>query len=234
MKLEKHIEVEGVITALTGLKIGGTAETVGIGETDNPIIRHPITRAPYIPGSSLKGKLRSLLEMKYSPRVQQTGNPCDCSECSICALFGSGVQRRGRDVEEKLAQLGPSRLVFRDAMLTDESAKELDEALPGSFVEVKTEIAMNRNTGSAKRGALRQQERIPEGMQFDFVLTIRLFEEDMKTGKAKEFLNLVAEGIDILEKDYLGGCGTRGYGQVEFSTADEKPLSEYIRSISVS
>ncbi len=229
MKIKKHFEVRSTITALTGLKIGGTKETAGIGETDNPIIRHPITRLPYIPGSSLKGKLRSLLELKYSEKSQQTGNPCDCTICDICALFGSGI-KRSKDAEKKLSELGPSRLIFRDAPLNVESREELKE-LPGVFVEVKSEIAMDRKTGSTKTGSLRQQERVPEGTSFDFDFTLRLFEEDFKEERAKKYLDLLADGFEMLEKDYLGGCGTRGYGRVEVSSCEDspRPLHEYLR-----
>jgi CRISPR-associated protein Csm3 len=229
MKIKKHAEVRGTITALTGLKIGGTKETAGVGETDNPIIRHPITRLPYIPGSSLKGKLRSLLELKHSHRTQSTGSPCDCTECEICALFGSAI-RRNREAESKLQGLGPSRLIFRDAPLNLTSRDELKE-LPGAFVEVKSEIAMDRKTGGTKTGSLRQQERVPEGTSFDFDLTLRLFDEDFSRNRAEKYLDLLAEGFEMLEKDYLGGCGTRGYGRVQISSDEENPraMHEYLR-----
>lgn len=230
MKIRKHVEITGVLTARTGLKIGGTKEGAGIGETDNPILRHPITRLPYVPGSSLKGKIRSLLEAKHSPQTQRSGRPCDCSECDVCALFGSAVQNR-READQKLRDLGPTRLIFRDAMLNSDYEDEVREALPGSYVEVKTEIAMDRSTGATKQGSLRQQERIPEGASFDLNITLRLFEEDFKMGRAEKYLNLLAEGFEMLEKDYLGGCGTRGYGQVMI-TADQDgtpPLAQVLR-----
>jgi CRISPR-associated protein Csm3 len=219
MKLKDYAEIRGKITCKTGLRIGGTVETVGIGETDNPIIRHPITRMPYIPGSSLKGKLRSLLETKYSPRTQATGRPCDCAECEICVLFGCGDPRGGKE---------PTRLIFRDAALTEESAKSLSDALPGAFVEVKTEIAMDRNLGSTRRGSLRQQERVPEGTEFDFSISVRMFVED-ESGQSL-YLDRLAEAFEMLEKDYLGGSGTRGYGQVLVTTEDgQTPIANHIR-----
>jgi len=228
MKLLHHQEFAGLIICDTGLKIGGTKGAAGIGETDNPIIRHPITRFPYIPGSSVKGKLRSLLELKYrsdSEQVKQ-GKPCGCGNCSICELFGSSDVNTTRS---------PSRLIFRDAKLTEEYEKELKDALPGSFVEVKTEIAMDRKTGSALRGALREQERVPEGTEFDFSFSIRVFEEDEpKRGK---FLNLLADGFKLLEDDHLGGNGTRGYGKVQvLAFIDENdtegvPMHERLRQL---
>jgi CRISPR-associated protein Csm3 len=221
MKLEGYMELNGAIVLKEGLRIGGTKEAVGIGETDNPIIRHPITRKPYVPGSSIKGKIRSLLEQKYSPHTQKTGRPCECSECDICRLFGSGDPRGGKE---------PTRLIFRDAPLSKESETELQESLPGSFVEVKTEIAMDRNRGAARSGALRTQERIPAGAKFDFSFTVRLFEEDK--ARRGEYFKKLSEAFEMLEKDYLGGSGTRGYGQVQVMTTDgKKHMSEYIRDL---
>ncbi len=221
MKLKDYVEVKGVIILKEGLRVGGTKESVGIGETDNPIIRHPISRRPYLPGSSIKGKVRSLLEQKYSPISQKNGRPCDCANCFICSLFGCGTAAKGNE---------PPRLIFRDATLTETSAKDLEDALPGSFVEVKTEIAMDRVKGSTRQGSLRQQERIPAGAKFDFSFTMRVFEEDLP--KKKEYFGKLAEAFDLIEKDYLGGSGTRGYGQVEFRVPDEKHhISEYLRQL---
>lgn len=222
MKLKEYIEIQGAIVLKEGLRVGGTKEAVGIGETDNPIIRHPITRKPYIPGSSIKGKIRSLLEQKYSEVSQKTGRPCDCGSCFICSLFGCGSPSKGNE---------PSRLIFRDANLVIESEKELEDALPGSFVEIKTEIAMDRNKGRTITGSLRQQERIPAGAKFGFAFTFRLFDED--NAKRKEYFAKLSDAFEMIEKDYVGGGGTRGYGQVEFLTADlSKHIFEYLRHLS--
>jgi CRISPR-associated protein Csm3 len=224
MKLKEYLEVKGAILLKEGLRVGGTKEAVGIGETDNPIIRHPITRKPYLPGSSIKGKVRSLLEQKYSESSQRTGRPCDCASCFICSLFGCGNPSKGTE---------PSRLIFRDAPLVGESEKELDEGLPGSFAEVKTEIAMDRNKGRTITGSLRTQERIPAGAKFDFSFTIRLFEED--NPRRADYLNKLAEAFEMLEKDYLGGSGTRGYGQVEVMTSDlGRHMFEHLRGLAKS
>jgi CRISPR-associated protein Csm3 len=218
MKLEKIVELTGQVTCLTGLKIGGTKDAVGIGETDNPIIRHPVTRAPYLPGSSLKGKIRSLLELRYSEDSQRSGRPCGCGDCDVCRMFGCGDVRQGRE---------PGRLIFRDARISDVSLKELGEALPGSFAEVKTEIQMDRKTGKTNQGSLRQQERVPEGTVFDFSFSIRLFEEDNDNMRTR-YKERLAEAFDLLEQDYLGGCGTRGYGKVKFTHGDQ-PFAQYLR-----
>jgi CRISPR-associated protein Csm3 len=121
-----------------------------------------------------------------------------------------------------------TRLIFRDCPITPESAKQLADALPGLFVEVKTEIAMDRNRGATTSGSLRQQERVPGGTEFRFEVVLRVFEGD----DVKAHLSRLAEAIDLLEKEYLGGSGTRGYGKVRFLTADGKePLAPRIRQI---
>ncbi len=218
MKLERILELDGQATCLTGLKIGGTKETIGIGETDNPIIRHPVTKAPYLPGSSLKGKIRSLLEIRYSPEAQRSGRPCGCGDCEICRLFGCGNVKNSKQ---------PSRLIFRDAPINSESLKDLADALPGSYVEVKTEIQMDRRKGTTNQGSLRQQERVPEGTIFDFTFSIRLFAEDASEDR-RLYQDRLAEAFELLEQDYLGGSGTRGYGKVRF-THNGKPFADYLR-----
>ena len=135
-------------------------------------------------------------------------------------MFGCGDVRNTREC---------TRLIFRDCPLSDESAQKLADALPGSYAEVKTEIAMDRNKGATSRGSFRQQERVPADIsQFQFEVVLRCFEGD----DVKEHLSRLAETIELVEKEYLGGSGTRGYGKVRFLTEDGKrPLPEYIREL---
>jgi len=220
MKLLGHVQINGILVCETGLHIGGGKESVGIGETDNPIIRHPVTRLPYVPGSSLKGKLRSLLEQKYSSDSQETGKPCTCGDCIVCRMFGCGAVGNTKEC---------GRLIFRDCPLVPESEQQLKEALPGAFSEVKVEIAMDRVKGATTRGSLRQMERVPAGVsKFSFEVVLRRFEGD----RVPEYLEKLAEAINLLEKEYLGGSGTRGYGKVKLLTADgKKSLAEHVREL---
>lgn len=223
MKHKEYIVISGSIVCETGLRIGGRREGTGIGETDNPIIRHPISRLPYIPGSSLKGKLRSLLEMKYCPTTQRDGKPATESPSTneVTAMFGNGDPTRGESQ--------PTRLIFRDCPLTPESERELREALPGIFADVKAEIAMNRVQGKTQDRSLREQERVPSGTRFAFSLTVRLFEEDDK--RRSGYFEKLGEAFEMLESDYLGGNGTRGYGKVKILGPENQPMSTYIRSL---
>ncbi len=205
MKLQEYGVVKGIINCETGLRIGGSKDSLEIGAMDNPIIRHPVTGLPYIPGSSLKGKMRSLLEIKAGT-FQRDGRPCNCSKCDICRLFGCGEPQKSNEM---------TRLIFRDAMITKYSEKLLRDTQEEKgihFAEVKNENWIDRNTGKAGRGGLRTQERVPQGTTFEFELSVRIFENDDK----EHFKKKIKEGLKLMEQDYLGSSGTRGYGKIKF------------------
>jgi CRISPR-associated protein Csm3 len=205
-KLVKYIPITGTLTCKSGLRIGGSKEDVGIGEMDNPIIRHPLTKHPYIPGSSLKGKLRSLSEYREG-KVPPDGQPHGCKDdgCMVCRVFGPHKMSEHSH--------GPSRLIVRDAQLALEWGEKLAAAQAEgmNFAEVKSENWIDRRTGIAGRGGLRTQERVPAGTRFMFELSVRIFEGDDQP----KLLNFIKQAMDWLGKDTLGSSGTRGYGWVE-------------------
>ncbi|NLX50782.1 MAG: type III-A CRISPR-associated RAMP protein Csm3 [Deltaproteobacteria bacterium] len=206
MKLKEYIVVKGIISCETGLRIGGSKDSLEIGAMDNPIIRHPVNGLPYVPGSSLKGKMRSLLEIKAGTYQKGSGRPCDCGSCEICILFGCGDPSRSTQM---------TRLIFRDAMITSDSEKRLREAQEEkglNFSEIKNENWIDRNTGKAGRGGLRTQERVPEGTTFNFEMSIRIFEND----DSAQFLDKIKDGLGLMQQDYLGSSGSRGYGKIKF------------------
>ncbi len=213
--LTKYRTISGTLTCVTGLRVGGSTENIEIGGMENPIIRHPITDEPYIPGSSLKGKVRSLLEYQLDRRDRQglpkgeagrgdNGEPCECGQCPICRVFGPH--------KNPSHDQGPTRALFRDAMLTEGSRTWLTEAQTSKgvfFAEVKTENLVNRNTGTAEHP--RTQERVPAGTEFEFEISVRIFNDDNE----EEIVGLIKEGMALLQQDYLGGSGSRGYGKVK-------------------
>jgi CRISPR-associated protein Csm3 len=217
IKLKEIVEFKGRLNVLgSGLRIGGSKDVAGIGETDNPIIRHPITGLPYVPGSSVKGKVRSLLESRYCEDTQRTGKPCTCGTCLVCQLFGCGESRNIKS---------PSRLVFRDCQPTEATRQTWEEA--GVSSEVKTEVLIDRNKGlSYGRIGPRTTERIPAGSSFEFAFSVRYFEGD----NLAKYLEMVAEGFELLERHYLGGSGSRGYGQVALLAEDGTPMPEFLRA----
>ncbi len=208
MKLKKILPITGAIRLLSGLHIGASKDTIEIGGLDQPIIKHPITGAPYIPGSSLKGKMRSLLEIYYFTDNPETrkhlseGWPCGCGKvsCHACRIFGAHSSK----TEEGL---GPTRLIVRDAMLCGEDHALFNNGdLP---MEVKYENRINRVMGVAKDP--RPLERVPAGVRFDLRLAFKVFEDD-----PDDMLGFIYKGLRLIELDALGGCGSRGCGQVKF------------------
>jgi CRISPR-associated protein Csm3 len=217
-----RVFITGDIKAVTGLHIGGAAGALAVGGVDAPIIRDPLTNRPCVPGSSLRGKMRSLTEKKMGvvqnfsigkgvhvhvcktvkdegrdlPPEQQPYN-----KCPVCTVFGvPGDQYTN----------APTRLVVRDVFLSDASAEKLQTAqtdLP--FSEVKWEATIDRVTSAA---VPRQIERVPAGAEFEnFEMVYSIYHEDDIAR-----LITVVEAMQLLEDDYLGGLGSRGGGKIAF------------------
>lgn len=202
--------IEGEITLVTGLHIGGSKETGEIGGLDNPVIK-TVKGVPYIPGSSLKGKIRCLLERKHLNL--ENGDPCGCGKenCVICNLFGS----------HSAGNKTLTRLIVRDSFLDEEHfRKEFGEILEGEYTEEKTENIIDRIKGIALYP--RTMERVPAGAKFKFSSIISFYEND----NIKELTTRFIEGLRLLEDDYLGGSGTRGYGQIKFEN-----LNFYVKNV---
>jgi len=203
-KLEGKVIIKGKISCLTGLRIGGNAENFEIGGMDNPIIREPINGHPYIPGSSLKGKMRSLLEWSLR-KFSEKGGACDCgkADCKPCRIFGTSADKSSQ----------PTRLFVRDAFFTNEAIQLLkkNEDTLIKFAEWKKENTINRLEVSANP---RDLERVPAGMDFNFEFVYTVYNHD----EAVEDLVTVSETMKLLEDDYLGASGSRGYGKMRFGS----------------
>ena len=206
-KLIKKIKIEVPITVITGLHIGGNSESVEIGGIDNSVIKLASkNNQPYIPGSSLKGKMRCLLEQVAG--ASKIGN-----DEKVNNLFGITEDK------ETKRKNRPSKLIVRDAMLSEESKKELlaCDSLDMPFTENKWENVIDRVNGSANP---RQTERVPAGAVFNAEFILNIWDGDDE----KEMMDLFEKGIHLLENDYLGGSGSRGYGQIKFGKLDNKTI----------
>ena len=215
-KLKTIIKIEGNLILKTGLHIGAGNDEIKIGGIDNPVVKNPLNSEPYIPGSSLKGKVRTLLEW-YEGKVSPDGKPHYVKNGSdkITKLFGNG---RNEDNYNG----GPTRVSFSDCFLTKESSKKLREK--GALTESKYEVLIDRRTGTVnKKAGPRQTERVPAGAEFNFSLTIRIFENDDE----KELINFLLTGLKLLSLDALGGHGSRGYGRVEFVFDDDEIQKQF-------
>lgn len=218
LKLRKIKKLEGKIILKSGLHIGSGNMEMHIGGTDSPVIKHPHTLEPYIPGSSLKGKVRSLLEMASGlvPFAADKGGLITVDVLkklsdanlkkeaeAILKIFGSS----GADADEDTG-LGPTRVSFSDCYLNEEWKNKAKENR-WQLTEVKSENIINRITGTAEHP--RFIERVPEGTVFNFSLTFKILDE----GDEQLFEKLL-QGLKLLELDTLGGNGSRGYGRIKF------------------
>ena len=236
IQLEKKLFISGTIKAVTGLSVGGSSIGLEIGGADKVVVRNPITNQPYIPGSSLKGKMRSLLEklegnmyikIKKTDKAGQIleehqfnntneipqdilthqgeevktiieAMPCKCGNCVICKVFGFSAKDEGM----------PARIIVRDSELVNSDVLDRSKNTDMPFTEVKTEVVIDRITSAATP---RQFERVPAGALFGLNLVCNIYEGDQET----DILNKIFEGLCLVQDDYLGGSGTRGYGQIK-------------------
>lgn len=212
MQLIGILNYEGKIRVESGLHIGAGDGEIRIGGTDKPVIRDAITQLPIIPGSSLKGKMRSLLEW-WTGAVGDTGKPADLAAVvrapkrekafTLIKVFGTA----GSDSSPELG--GPTRISFSDCHLNKSWVDEIKgrNQLP---TEVKMENMINRVQGTAQHP--RNIERVVRGAEFDFKLTCRILNDEEGT----EIKNLIMQGLSLLQADSLGGSGSRGYGRIRF------------------
>lgn len=187
------VRISGDIIVKTGMHIGGSSAFAAIGAINSPVIKDVRTNLPMLPGSSLKGKMRSLLAREFNIAIVDA----DHDHERIQRLFGNAQK----------GNIKRSRILFTDMVLANEG--ELRNAGLQSLTEVKFENSISRMTAVANP---RQVERVVRGSVFELDLIYEMeneaeFIEDMET---------LAEGMKLLQFDYLGGSGSRGYGKIRF------------------
>ncbi|PWQ97649.1 type III-A CRISPR-associated RAMP protein Csm3 [Leucothrix pacifica] len=222
MKLNAVNKISGKIKLLTGLHIGSGDAEMHIGGTDSPVIKNPFTQEPYIPGSSIKGKMRSLLEWELGVVGTTDGKPLTFEHLekvhnaqlegakNILKLFGGAPQPNLSD--DVLKEIGPTRLAFWDCGLDREWVSEMGKRNL-LMTEVKMETSIDRISGTAANGSLRNTERVPAGAIFEFNVSMRVHDDE-----ALE--HTLLRGLKLLELTGLGGSGSRGYGKVSISLDD--------------
>ena len=205
MKKVAHYVIRGEIELLSGTCIGGSDDVLQIGGNDLTCIKDPVTGRPYIPGSSLKGKMRSSLEKALGKTKGR--EPCGCAEndCPVCRVFGPHMKPDH--------QLGPTRIIVRDApLISDEFA-----------IENKTESVNRRDTGAAWNP--RTVERVAPGARFALEIGVQEFDidRDFKYTNAKEqpvtghdaLLEVVDHALWEMEQTGIGAGTGKGYGKIK-------------------
>lgn len=230
MQLINIHKLEGTLTLLSGLHIGSGDNEMHIGGTDNPVIKHPITNQPYIPGSSIKGKLRSLLEWRSGGVALNEGGTLGAKHIAkgkddevktrieqIVKLFG--ISGSDNLTDEQAKAIGPTRLSFWDCPLNQDWTKSV-QSQNLLLTEIKMENTINRISGTAEHP--RNTERVPSGAQFDFAVSLKQLDSDGDT-----LLKTLLIGLKLLERDSLGGSGSRGYGKIQITFADASIQAQY-------
>lgn len=204
MKKETQKNITGIIHLLSGMRVGGSDDLLQIGGTDLTCIKHPVTLKPYIPGSSLKGKIRSELEKKLGKFSAGGHEPCNCGgqndpNCPICRVFGPHKNPRH--------ELGPTRIIVRDAPLVE-----------GGQLEIKSENINDRKTGAAVHP--RKIERVVSGSKFQLKIGIQVWDLDntfayrgKKGGEA--LVEVVKDGLRDVTRTGVGSGISKGYGEIE-------------------
>lgn len=231
MQLNIIQKITGTLVLESGLHIGAGDSEMRIGGTDSPVVKDPLTGQPYIPGSSLKGKIRSLLEWRYGLVLASEGKPYSFKQLAkdennsagrdVIKLFGGAPD----NAEEQLvSSIGPTRLAFWDCPLSSDWKTEEADSRNLLITEVKSENSINRIAGTAE--SPRFIERVIAGARFDFTLTIKVLAGD-------DLLDIVLLGLRLLELDSLGGSGSRGYGKIKFAALklDDTDLMKQFHAI---
>jgi CRISPR-associated protein Csm3 len=223
LKLIGKLILEGELHCETGLHIGAGKGSLEIGGADNPVVKDSHGR-PYVPGSTLRGRVRGLLEQAtglaipselvyiskrkgQEVRIHQSDRPDD----EICVLFGRSPGRMekvgGGDLDSSSAT--PARLsVFDAPLILDSITPQMRETLDDELTEVKSENAIDRITSQANPRTL---ERVPAGARFKIRLVL-----DILCPEDAVLPALLVQGLRLLEDDTLGGGGSRGSGRVSF------------------
>ena len=210
------IKITAKLKLETGLHIGAASDFAPIGTVDAPYIRDSLTKQPIIPGSSLKGKLRTLLARSYSETYVLNAIEKDSEE--IQRLFGAGAS--------KTSESRNSRLQFFDLKMTADSYNKFSAMDLDTYIgEVKWENTIDRITAVANP---RQIERVPAGVEFDFQLVYNI----EKVDEVAEDMKILADGFKLLQMDYLGGSGSRGYGRISLTEFKLETFSIHTKKIS--
>jgi len=226
MKKMAHYLIRGEIELVSGMRIGGSDDVLQIGGTDLTCIKDPVTGRPYIPGSSLKGKMRSCLEAVHEKHyVSRSARdkdlegraPCNCAEdnCPVCRVFGPH--------STQAHELGPTRIIVRDAPVVGQFA-----------FETKSSTAIDRKDNKALRGSLRAEERVAPGAKFAFEIAIQALDIDYqfhyedpegnKRSGMEALREVVEHALTLVEDTGIGAGVGKGYGKVRITITDEGEL----------
>ena len=150
------IKISGTIEVVTGLHIGGGGESSMIGAIDSPVVRDLQTKLPIIPGSSIKGKMRSLLAKHFGLKMKQESHNQDDER--VLRLFGSSEK----------GNIQRARLQISDAFFS-EKTKEHFAQNDIAYTETKFENTINRLTAVANPRQIENIEKAIHLLENDYL-----------------------------------------------------------------
>lgn len=219
-KLNYKLFIEGKIAALTGIHIGSGESELQVEQIAS-VIKHKLSGEPYLPGSSLKGKMRALYELKNGEFTRSTpGEDTESDEISYTPSQDLSLHKSprlfGNAIDNKQSESQASRLLVRDAYLTAEAKDLMEGRTDLPYLEVKSENNIDRLLAKA---VPRKKERIPAGASFGLSLVLTVYEEEGEekgsiNQSTEENLSTLFESLRLIQDDYIGGGGSRGSGQI--------------------
>lgn len=205
MVMKKLLTIDATLTTITGVHIGCSSSELGkVGGCDNPVIKDSLTGLPYIPGSSIKGKMRATLEQIQGYSKSNGSNPCNCGHCKVCKLFGN--------MAKEIANSAIARLSVPDMVISETFLNQFKESHDiADITEIKAATAIDRNAGKAKTGSLRNEERIVPGLKFSNTFVLKVFDEDNE----QELINTIKRAVEILNQTGIGSKTSSGSGRIK-------------------
>lgn len=215
LRLKSTHRIEAVVRSVSGLRIGAQDTRLEIGTTDNTVLRNPLSGQPFIPGSSLKGKLRSEWERRLGKTSHDGKEPCNCAgaDCFVCRLFGPHKKPNHT--------LGPTRVRVRDGIAVEQVDDAWVEARSPVTTYAKPENMIQRNVGVA--GSPRDVEVVAAGtcwrlrIDFDVLRLDDAFQNaalgDLR-GKAA-LQEAMLKALAFVIRTGIGAGLSKGYGELE-------------------
>ncbi|NJL27235.1 MAG: CRISPR-associated RAMP protein [Thermoanaerobaculia bacterium] len=209
-RLKDRYRLSGQLLAATGLRVGG-GDRSQHAATQSPIIRDALGR-PFIPGSSLKGVLRSGLESLLRGLDHERLKACDPFEdrCTEALEEKAKKTSRAPELDEVVEKLCTACALFGSPLLAGRVfVRDLALEENGTVTtEIRDGVGINRDLRTAQAKVKYDLEVVPVGSRFSLEMIV----ENPNLGQ----LGLVLEALAMLDRGELlvGGLTSRGLGRV--------------------
>jgi len=257
MQLIDITEISGTLIVKTGLRIGAGDTEMRIGGLDNPIIKHPHTLEPYIPGSSLKGKVRSLLEMKSGLMLLTEGDPLSINILMDLMDPSDPSEEKNEKRKRRLQLIHQINEPKRKELMNDGkkilklfgaggaeageiAAQDIgptrvsfadcpleDEWRHQALAEGLAFTEVKSENAINRIEGVAQHPRFMERIPAGARFAFRVTLKKIDKDQEDNLEDLLLLGLKLLTLDALGGCGSRGYGRIELEFHDPRIKAKF-------